>query len=322
MSVGGLSIEEVRDAGARLAGVAHRTPLVTSRTIDKLVGARTYLKCENLQRVGAFKFRGAYNAISRLTADQLRRGVAAYSSGNHAQAVALACREIGTTAVVVVPEDVAPAKRAAMAGYGAEIVSYNRFTQDRTEVCRRVAQERGLAIVAPFDDLAVMAGQGTVALELLQDIPDCDTMVVPVSGGGLIAGCAVAATALKPGIRMVGVEPADGDDTRRSLSAGRRVTVPVPDTIADGLRSTTPGEITFPINLRLVDELVVVDDEEIVAAMRFAFERLKLVLEPSGAVGLAAVLSGTVRGSDVGVILSGGNVDPRRFGELVAPHQI
>jgi threonine dehydratase len=317
-----LGIDDVRDAESRLAGVAHRTPVVSSRTLDGRVGGRVHLKCENLQRVGAFKFRGAYNAISRLTADQLTRGVTAYSSGNHAQAVALACREIGTTAVVVVPSDVAPAKRAAIAGYGAEIVSYDRFTEDRAELCRRIAEERGLAVIAPFEDLQVMAGQGTVALELLQDVDECDVMAVPVSGGGLIAGCAVAARALRPGIRMVGVEPAGGDDTRQSLAAGHRVSVPVPDTIADGLRSTTPGELTFSINARLLDEIVVVDDAEIASAMRFAFERLKLVLEPSGAVALAAVLARRVRGTDVGVVLSGGNVDPGRFAELVAGAQI
>jgi threonine dehydratase len=317
-----IGLDDVRDAGHRLAGVAHWTPVITSRTLDARVGGRVHLKCENLQRVGAFKFRGAYNAISRLGAEQLGRGVAAYSSGNHAQAVALACREIGTTAVVVVPSDVAPAKRAAMAGYGAEIVSYDRFTDDRAEVCRRIAEDRGLAMIAPFEDVQVMAGQGTVALELLHDVRECDVMAVPVSGGGLIAGCAVAATALRPGIRMIGVEPAGGDDTRQSLAAGHRVSVPVPDTIADGLRSSTPGELTFSVNSRLLDDVVVVDDGEISSAMRFAFERLKIVLEPSGAVALAAVLAGRVRGADVGVVLSGGNIDPGRFAELVAGDQI
>jgi threonine dehydratase len=301
--------------------VAHRTPLITSRTLDARTGRHVYLKCENLQRVGAFKFRGAYNAISQLSADQLRRGVAAYSSGNHAQAVALACRELDTAAVVVVPSDVAPAKRAAIAGYGAQIVSYDRHTEDRAAICRRLAEQGGLAMVAPFEDLHVMAGQGTVALEMLSDAPDCETLAVPVSGGGLIAGCAVAAIALRPGIRMVGVEPAAGDDTRRSMAFGRRVTVPTPSTIADGLRSETPGELTFAINRRLVDEVVVVDDEEIVDAMRFAFERLKIVLEPSGAVALAAVLAGRVRGGRIGVVLSGGNIDPGRFARLVGGDQ-
>jgi threonine dehydratase len=276
-----------------------------------------HLKCENFQRVGAFKFRGAFNAISHVAPDQLERGVAAYSSGNHAQAVALACRELGTTAVVVVPDDVAPAKYAAIAGYGAEIVSYNRLIDDRAAICRRIAEQRGLVMVPPFEDLQVMAGQGTVALELLHDAPDCDTLAVPVSGGGLIAGCAVAATALRPGIRMIGVEPSSGDDTRQSIGAGRRVTVPTPLTVADGLRSTTPGELTFSINRHLLDEVVVVDDDEIVDAMRFAFERLKLVLEPSGAVALAAVIAGRVPGRDIGVVLSGGNIDPGRFAQLL-----
>ncbi len=312
---------DVDDAARRLAGVAHRTPIVTSRTLDARAGRRVYLKCENLQRVGAFKFRGAFNAISQLDPEQLRRGVTAYSSGNHAQAVALACRELGTTAVVVVPDDVAPAKRAAIAGYGAEIVSYDRLTDDRAAICRRIAAQRGLAMVAPFEDLHVMAGQGTVALELLHDAPDCDAIAVPVSGGGLIAGCAVAATGLRPGIRMVGVEPSTGDDTRLSMEAGRRVRVPTPQTIADGLRSATPGEMTFAINRRLLDRVVVVDDQEIVEAMRFAFERLKLVLEPSGAVALAAVLAGRVPGEHVGVVLSGGNIDPDRFAEVIGGGQ-
>jgi threonine dehydratase len=316
-----LDLDDVRAAARRLAGAAHWTPLATSRTLDARAGRRVHLKCENLQRTGAFKFRGAFNAISQLPLDQRERGVAAYSSGNHAQAVALACRDLGITAVVVIPHDVAPAKRAAIAGYGAEIVCYDRLTEDRAAICRRIAEQRGLAMVAPFEDLQVMAGQGTVALELLHDAPDSDVLAVPVSGGGLIAGCAVAATALSPGIRVVGVEPRSGDDTRRSLNAGRRVTVPAPSTIADGLRSEAPGELTFSINRRLLDDVVVVDDVEIVDAMRFAFERLKMVLEPSGAVGLAAVLAGRIPGDRIGVVLSGGNIDPGRFAQLIGGDQ-
>lgn len=312
-----VTLGDIRDAERRLAPVTHRTPVLTSRTLNALTESRVYLKCENLQRVGAFKIRGAYNAISQLSQGQLARGVAAYSSGNHAQAVALACHEVGTTAVVVVPSDVAPAKLAAIEGYGAEVVMYDRVFEDRVAVCGQIADQRGLTIIAPFEDVMVIAGQGTVALELLHEVPECDVIAVPVSGGGLIAGCAVAATALNPGIRVVGVEPATGDDTRRSLAADRRVSVPTPTSIADGLRSATPGELTFSINRLLLHEVVVVDDGEIVDAMRFAFERLKIVLEPSGAIALAAVLTGRVRGSDIGVVLSGGNIDSARFAELV-----
>jgi threonine dehydratase len=318
---GPLRLQDVQDAARRLAGVAHWTPLITSRTLDARVGRRVRLKCENLQRMGAFKFRGAFNAISQLAPRQLERGVVAYSSGNHAQAVALACRQLGSTAVVVIPNDVAPAKRAAISGYGAEIVCYDRMTEDRAEICAQIAEQRGLAMVAPFEDLQVMAGQGTVALEMLHDEPDCDVLAVPVSGGGLIAGCAVAATALRRGIRIIGVEPSAGDDTRRSLVAGRRITIPVPLSIADGLRSQTPGELTFAINRRLLDDVVTVDDDEIVDAMRFAFERLKVVLEPSGAVGLAAVLAGRVAGNRIGVVLSGGNIDTDRFTRLIGGDQ-
>jgi threonine dehydratase len=291
--------------------------VITSRTLDARAGAAVFLKCENFQRVGAFKFRGAYNAIAQLSPAQLARGVAAYSSGNHAQAVALAGREVGTPTLVVIPTDIPAAKLAAIGGYGAEIVTYDRHTEDRAAVCERIATERDLAIIAPFENPHVMAGQGTTALELLEDVPDCDALAVPISGGGLIAGCAVAATTVRPGIRMIGVEPEGADDTRQSLAAGHRVSVPAPDTIADGLRTTTPGELTFSINARLVEDVVLVSDAEIRLAMRFAFERLKLVLEPSGAVGLAAVLTGRVGGTRIGVVLSGGNVDAARFAELI-----
>jgi threo-3-hydroxy-L-aspartate ammonia-lyase len=316
-----IGLADIEAAAARLRGVAHRTPVVTSRTLDARAGAAVFLKCENLQRVGAFKFRGAYNAISQLSPEQLARGVAAYSSGNHAQAVALACREVGAPALVVVPVDVAAAKLAAILGYGAEVVTYDRHTEDRAAVCQRLADERGLTIIAPFEHPQVIAGQGTTALELLEEVPDCDSLAVPVSGGGLVAGCAIAATALRPGIAMIGVEPESGDDTRRSLAAGHPVSVPQPDTIADGLRSTSPGALTFSINSRLLKDVVLVSDDEIRAAMRFAFERLKLVLEPSGATGLAAVLAGRVPGGRIGVVLSGGNVDAARFAELIGGAQ-
>ncbi|WP_046248403.1 threo-3-hydroxy-L-aspartate ammonia-lyase [Streptomyces sp. MBT28] len=310
---------DVQDAAARLDGVAHRTPVLTSRALDALVGAETFVKCENFQRVGAFKFRGAYNAASRLSAGQLAKGIAAYSSGNHAQAVALAARELGTTAVVLMPEDAPRAKREATAGYGAEIVTYDRYTQDRTALGEALAEERGLALIPPYDHPHVIAGQGTAALELLEETGPLDALVVPVGGGGLIAGSATAAKALHPGIRVIGVEPEAGDDTKRSLDSGARVTIPVPRTIADGQALPTPGELTFSLNRRLVDAITLVSDDEIVAAMRFAFERLKIVLEPSGATALAALLAGRPepRPRRIGVIASGGNVDTGRFAELI-----
>ncbi|MGV9628260.1 threo-3-hydroxy-L-aspartate ammonia-lyase [Streptomyces sp. NPDC003487] len=314
-----ITLDDVRDAAERLRGVAHRTPVLRSRTLDERVGAEVFLKCENFQRVGAFKFRGAYNAASRLTPEQLRRGIAAYSSGNHAQAVALAARELGTTAVIVMPEDAPPSKRAATEGYGAEIVTYDRYTGDRAAIAEKLAAERGLTVVPPYEHPHVMAGQGTAALELLEEAGELDALVVPVGGGGLMAGSATAATALRPGIRMIGVEPEAGDDTRRSLEAGRRVEIPVPRTIADGQALPTPGELTFSVNRRLVDAVALVSDDEILQAMAFAFERLKIVLEPSGATPLAALLSGRAGAlpGRVGLILSGGNVDAERFARIV-----
>ncbi|RSN40281.1 pyridoxal-5'-phosphate-dependent protein [Amycolatopsis sp. WAC 04197] len=314
-----VTIDDIRDAAARLAGVAHRTPVVRSRTLDELVGAEVFIKCENLQRVGAFKFRGAYNAASRLSPEQLAKGIAAYSSGNHAQAVALAARELGSSAVILIPEDTPQSKKDATAGYGAEIVTYDRYTGDRVAIGEALAADRGLALIPPYEHPHVIAGQGTAALELLEDTESLDTLVVPVGGGGLIAGSSTAAKAVRPGIRVVGVEPAAGDDTKRSLEAGERVSIPVPRTIADGQAASVPGELTFSINRRLVDDIALVTDEQVRDAMRFAFERLKLVIEPSGATGLAALLSGRIPASGrVGVIISGGNVSPERFAELIA----
>lgn len=314
-----VTLDDIRDAAARLAGVAHRTPVVRSRTLDELVGAEVLLKCENLQRIGAFKFRGAYNAASRLSPEQLAKGIAAYSSGNHAQAVALAARELGSSAVILVPEDTPKSKVDATKGYGAEIVTYDRYTGDRVALGEALAADRGLALIPPYEHPHVIAGQGTAALELLEDAGPVDTLVVPVGGGGLIAGSSTAAKAVQPGIRVVGVEPADGDDTKRSLEAGERVSIPVPRTIADGQAASIPGELTFSINRNLVDDIALVSDDAVREAMRFAFERLKLVLEPSGATGLAALMSGQVAASGrVGVIISGGNVSPERFAELIA----
>ncbi|MER5583073.1 pyridoxal-phosphate dependent enzyme [Streptomyces asoensis] len=316
-----ITLDDVRDAAARLKGVAHRTPVLRSRTLDELVGAEVLLKCENFQRVGAFKFRGAYNAVSRLAPEQLARGVAAYSSGNHAQAVALAARELGTTAVIVMPEDAPRSKRAATEGYGAEIVTYDRYTGDRAAVAGALAADRGLALIPPYEHPHVMAGQGTAALELLEEAGELDALLVPVGGGGLIAGSATAVKGLHPATRVLGVEPEAGDDTKRSLDAGRRVEIPVPRTIADGQALHTPGELTFSVNRRLVDDIALVDDDEIRAAMRFAFERLKIVMEPSGATPIAALLAGRAGPLPrrVGVILSGGNIDTARFAELCGP---
>ncbi|MFF5536491.1 threo-3-hydroxy-L-aspartate ammonia-lyase [Streptomyces cinerochromogenes] len=313
-----VSFADVREAAARLQGIAHRTPVLTSRTLNSLVGAEVFIKAENYQRMGAFKFRGAYNAVARLSPEQRAKGIAAYSSGNHAQATALAARELGTTAVIVMPEDAPRSKLAATAGYGAEIVTYDRYTQDRSALAHALAEERGLTLIPPYDHPHVIAGQGTAALELLEETGPLDALVVPVGGGGLIAGSATAATALHPGIRVIGVEPEAGDDTKRSLEAGARVTVPVPRTIADGQALDTPGEITFPVNQRLVDSIALVSDAEIVTAMRFAFERLKTVLEPSGATPLAALLAGRVENPPrrIGVIASGGNIDADRFSAL------
>jgi threonine dehydratase len=315
-----IELEDVERAAQRLAGVAHRTPVLTSRTLDERTGARVHLKAECLQRGGAFKFRGAYNKISSLDEDALRHGVLAYSSGNHAQAVAIAAALLGSRATIVMPEDAPAAKLEATRGYGAEIVTYDRWTESREEIGASLAAERGLELVKPYDDPLVMAGQGTVALELLEDVPELDLLLVPVSGGGLVAGCSTAAKALRPEIRVVGLEPEAGDDTRRALAAGERVHIDVPRTIADGLQSTAPGELTFEVNRLRVDEIVTVSDEEMVDAMVFLFDRLKLVAEPSGAIGVAALLSRKLdaRGRSVGVVVSGGNVGAARFAELIA----
>jgi threo-3-hydroxy-L-aspartate ammonia-lyase len=312
-----IGLADVQSAARRLDGVAHRTPVFTSRTLDELVGARVHLKAESFQRGGAFKFRGAYNKLASLPPNVLGRGVLAFSSGNHAQAVAIAARLLGTTATIVMPEDAPPAKLDATLGYGAEIVPYDRWTESREEIGARLSEERSLVLVKPYDDPFVMAGQGTAALELLDDVPDLDLLITPLGGGGLIAGCATAAKALRPQIRVVGVEPAAGDDTARSLAAGERVRIDVPRTIADGLQATEPGELTFVVNRELVDEVVTVSDDEILAAMAFLFDRLKLVVEPSGAVGVAALLTARARGKRVGVVLSGGNVGVERFAELL-----
>jgi threo-3-hydroxy-L-aspartate ammonia-lyase len=312
-----IELADVEAAARRLDGVAHRTPVFTSRTLDGLAGGSVHVKAECFQRGGAFKFRGAFNKISSLTEAVRARGVLAYSSGNHAQAVAIAAALLGTRATILMPEDAPAVKREATRGYGAEIVTYDRWTENREEIGVRLAGERDLELVRPYDDPLVMAGQGTVALELLDTAPDLDVLIAPVGGGGLIAGCSTVAKSLVPGIRVVGVEPEAGDDTARSLATGERVQVGVPRTIADGLQASEPGELTFAVNRERVDEVVLVSDAEIVDAMTFLFDRMKLVVEPSGAVGIAALLAGRVRGERVGVVVSGGNVGAARFAELV-----
>jgi threonine dehydratase len=300
--------DDVRAAARVLAGVAHRTPVVTSRTLGDVV-----LKPENLQRAGAFKFRGAYNKIASL---EPGAPVLAYSSGNHAQAVALSAQLLRSQATILMPTDAPASKRAATEGYGAEVVTYDRYTENREEIAAALAAERNAELVRPYDDPLIMAGAGTAALELLEDAGTVDTLVVPVGGGGLIAGSATIAKELGVA-RVVGVEPEAGDDWKQSFAAGRIVEIDVPRTIADGLQTHAPGELTWEVASRLVDEIVTVTDAQMVEAMRFAFERLKLVIEPSGAVALAAVRAGLVSGRRIGVIVSGGNVDAARFVSLL-----
>ena len=316
-----MTIDEVRVAAVRLDGVAHRTPIATSRTLDERTHATVFLKCEQLQRMGAFKFRGAYNRIAALGPEERARGVVAFSSGNHAQGVALAARLLGAPATIVMPEDAPASKLAATRGYGAEVVTYDRRTMNRGAIAQALASERGATLVPPYDDPYIIAGQGTVASELCSEVPDLDALLVPVGGGGLLSGCALAATHATPGIAIYGVEPEAGDDFAQSFARNERVEIPVPETIADGQQTTQPGELTFPIVKRLCAGIVTVSDEEIRDAMRFAFSRLKFVLEPSGACALAALLAARVdiRHKRVGVVLSGGNVDPARYASIVAP---
>jgi threonine dehydratase len=302
-----------------LDGVARETPVHRSRTLDGLVGAHVSLKAETFQRGGAFKFRGAFNAISSLAPDALAQGVCTASSGNHAQAVAIAASLCGTRATILMPADAPALKRVATESHGAEVIDFDRYASDREQLLAALARERGLAVVHPYDNPAVMAGQGTVALELLEQAGELDALIVPVGGGGLISGCATVVKSITPGCRMIGVEPLASDDVARSLASGRRERVTVGRTIADGQQTPSPGELTWPVIQALVDEVVTVADAEIVAAMRFCFERLKLVVEPSGACALAALLAGRVDvgGLRVGVVLSGGNVGAEAFGALL-----
>jgi len=317
---GAVTFADVRAAADRLRGVAHRTPVVTSRTLDARTGATVFLKCENLQRMGAFKFRGAYNRIAQLTPDERARGVVAFSSGNHAQGVALASQLLGVSATIVMPSDAPEAKVAATKGYGARVVSYDRQTMNRGAIAAELSAKAGATLVPPYDDPAIVAGQGTTALELLEDVPDLDVLLVCTGGGGLLAGCALAATELRPGIAVYGVEPDAGDDFAQSFARNERVEIPVPQTIADGQQTTSPGELTFPIVMAHCAGILTVSDDDLRHAMRFAFERLKLVMEPSGASALAALLAKKldVRGKRVGAVVSGGNVDAKRYAEIIS----
>lgn len=326
-----ISFDDIRAAAARLQGVAHRTPVLTSRTADERTGARVFFKAESFQRMGAFKFRGAYNALAQFTPAQRRTGVIAFSSGNHAQAIALSARLLGMPSVIVMPQDAPASKVAATRGYqqgcsGSEVVLYDRYTEDREAIGRRLAQERGMTLIPPYDHPHVMAGQGTAALELIEQTAEggaLDALLVCVGGGGLISGCAVAATQLNPAIEVWGVEPEAGNDTQQSLACGRIVHIDTPRTIADGAQTQHSGQLTFPVIQRLVRGIVTVTDEQLVQAMRFFAERMKIVVEPTGALGAAALLAGAdglpdLRGRRVGVIISGGNVDVKRYAELLA----
>jgi len=312
---------DVEAAAARIEGVAHRTPVATSREFNRRMGCDAYFKCENFQRMGAFKFRGAYNALSRLDAPARKGGVVAFSSGNHAQAVALAGQLLGIPAVIVMPADAPAVKVAATRGYGAEVVLYDRASgEDRQQVAKRIAGERGATLIPPYDHADVIAGQGTAAKELIEDVGALDQLFICCGGAGLLSGCALAARHLSPGVQVIGVEPRAGDDAARSLRTRTLQRVDNPQTIADGARTPSLGALTFPLVLENVHDIVTVTDAELVEAMRFLWERMKLVVEPTGALAAAGVLSGPldVRARRVGIILSGGNADLKVAAKLLA----
>src|SRR5258707_2882782 len=315
-----LTLDLIQQARARIAGRVHHTPVVTSRSFNEVAGREVFFKCENLQRAGAFKARGATNKILSLAADEKRRGVLAVSSGNHAQAVALAAREAGTHAVVCLPEDAPKMKVEATRGYGADIRFFDRHKDDRDAFGRDIAEREGLVMVPAYDDYLIMAGQGTCGLEFLAEVPDLDSMLTPCSGGGLFAGVSTAAKSVKPSIRCFAVEPETANDTQQSIRKGERVKISPPPTIADGLRVQTPGALTFPITRANADAVLTVSDDEIIAAMRFMLFRMKLLVEPSGAAAAAAVFTKKIPTGDkrVGVVLSGGNIDPDVLAGMLA----
>ncbi|MES3629678.1 MAG: threo-3-hydroxy-L-aspartate ammonia-lyase [Longimonas sp.] len=315
-----VTVADVARAANRLRGVVHRTPVHTSRSLNAQVDADVFLKCENLQRIGAFKIRGGYNALSQLSPEQQAGGVIAYSSGNHAQAVALSGQLLGIDTTILMPENAPTVKLEATRGYGAEVITYDPEQTVREEYGAQLAEERGLTLVPPYDHPHVIAGQGTVGWELLQQVPDLDMLLVCCGGGGMLSGCGIAAAALQPDCTVVGVEPEAGDDATRSFHTGTLHSVQNPDTIADGARTPSLGEYTFPLVRRYADDMVTVPDSVIIDAMRFLWTRTKLVTEPTGALALAALFNGAVPGNGrrIGVTLSGGNVDIARAAELIA----
>ncbi len=319
-----VTFEHVTAAAQRLQGHAHRTPIATSHTLNSLADAEVFCKCENLQRAGAFKFRGAFNTISQLSEDQRHRGVVSFSSGNHAQAVALVGKLLNTPTVIVMPTDAPTVKLTATRGYGAEVVLYDRVEQKREAIAKQLAEERGLTLVPPFDHPHIIAGQGTAALELLTDIPDLDVLIVPIGGGGLISGSCIAAHGLNPKLRIFGVEPETANDSYLSLQQGQIVSTPQSHSIADGLLPTAPGQLTFPVMQQHLEGIVLVSDTELAEATRFMLLRTKLLVEPSGAAPIAALLAKkvpNVAGKKIGVILSGGNVDPVKLAAILTSNE-
>lgn len=311
---------DVQAAATRIAGHAHRTPVLTSRTLNERLGAEVFFKCENFQRMGAFKFRGAFNALSKFTPVQRERGVIAFSSGNHAQAIALAARILGIPATIVMPADAPAPKLAATREYGGNVVTYDRYSEDREQIGRALAQRHGFTLIPPYDHADVIAGQGTAALELLEESGSLDALFVPLGGGGLLAGTALATRALAPDCTMYGVEPATGNDGQQSFRSGQIVHIDPPRTIADGAQTQHLGNITFPIIQREVEDILTVDDDALVRCMQFAAQRMKMIVEPTGCLGLAGMhlLASQLAGKRVGVLVTGGNVDIARFGELLA----
>ena len=311
---------DVVAASARIAGVAHRTPVITSRTANRELGAEVFFKCENLQRMGAFKFRGAYNALAKFDDAQRRAGVVAFSSGNHAQGIALSAQLAGIPATIIMPHDAPPSKIAATRGYGADVVLYDRYTQDREQIGRDLAQQRGMTLIPPYDHFDVIAGQGTAAKELFEEAGQLDALFVCLGGGGLLSGSALSTRALSPNTRLYGVEPEAGNDGQQSFRSGSIVHIDTPKTIADGAQTQHVGNLTFPIIRRDVDDILTVSDEQLRAEMRFFAARMKLVVEPTGCLGLAAAraMKEQLQGQRVGIIISGGNVDVARYAELLA----
>jgi threonine dehydratase len=312
--------DDVVQAAGRIAGVANRTPVLTSRTVDEAFGAQVFFKCENMQRMGAFKFRGAYNALMKFTPEQRRAGVVAFSSGNHAQAIALSAKLLGIPATIVMPQDAPAAKVAATRGYGGNVVLYDRYTQDREQIGRELAEKHGLTLIPPYDHPDVIAGQGTAARELFEETGPLDAFFVCLGGGGLLSGSALATRALSPDCRLYGVEPEAGNDGQQSFRKGEIVHIATPQTIADGAQTQHLGNITFPIIRRDVDDILTATDDELVQCMRFFAERMKIVVEPTGCLGFAAArrMKDELRGKKVGILVSGGNIDLARLGGFLA----